>query len=348
MGLKKQSNKKGRKKIKCWEFFNCGAIKCPAYGSQDLRCWLFTGTYCHDEIQGTFIRKIEACMKCAVFMRNFSHKNFEDTFMYVLHEINFYVDMIENARANLEGKVKQRTEELEKASKKLKQTQEQLIQSEKLAAMGQLVAAMVHEINNPVGGMLNCIHEFREGIQDEEQVEECTALMQEGLEHIGAILRRFLIFSSDHKLNQQLTDVNKIVKKAIILCSKYKSPGQKIEHELDPEIPFVRVDPEQIQQVFLNMILNAFGAMRENGKLLIKTKRHNNSLEISFKDDGHGIKAKYLKEIFAPFFTTKKARGGKGLGLSISETIIKRHNGTIAVQSKVGKGTVFTISLPVE
>lgn len=250
--------------------------------------------------------------------------------------------------------------ELEKAYKELQQLQAQLIHSEKMASLGQLAAGIAHEINNPLGGIVVYSHLLLEELPlDSPCRSKVEKIVKESI-RCKEIVKGLLDFARQTESKIELTDLNKLLEETLALFEKQVLfQNIKIRKYLSNRIPKINVDKSQLQQAFTNIILNAASAMEGVGNLDISTKLTllENSLtgltdkklvEIEFTDTGCGIPSENLKRIFDPFFTTKPAGQGTGLGLAITYGIVKKHNGSIDVKSEVGKGSIFTIKLPVE
>jgi two-component system NtrC family sensor kinase len=243
----------------------------------------------------------------------------------------------------LEEKVKEKTKELEMA-------QAQLLQSEKLAVVGQLAAGVAHELNNPLSGILIYSHLLLENSNisgvDRENLEK---IVREA-NRCKNIVKGLLDFARQTKPELKIADINDIINNVLSLVEK-QALFQNIEivKNFQSNLPMIKVDISQIQQVFINIIVNAAEAMKGYGKLTITTKlsKDNQFIEIEFTDTGCGITPENMKKLFQPFFTTKEVGKGTGLGLAISYGIIERHKGKIQVHSEVGKGTTFTIKLPI-
>ena len=249
---------------------------------------------------------------------------------------------------------------LQERDKKLKEYAEQeMMRSEKLATLGQLAAGVAHEINNPLAVILGRAEFIGSEIENNANpltLKSIKTIEQEA-ERAASTIKKFLSFARPSEPKFELTDINNLLEHSLTLAS-HQALIDKITvvKELDITIPKILLDLQQIQQVFINIILNAFqsmlgGATSNGGKLLITTglKRgttSNGVIEIKFADTGCGIAKESIGKIFDPFFTTKKA--GTGLGLAISKSIIEKHNGSISVESELNKGTIVTIELPVE
>jgi signal transduction histidine kinase len=234
---------------------------------------------------------------------------------------------------------------------KEKLLQEQLIQSDKLAAVGELISGVAHEINNPltaVVGFSQLLKKHENGL-GEDQRKQLDIIWSEA-ERVRKIVSNLLSFARKQKPEKKPLDVNSLVEMVLDIRSYELEVGNiNIVKEFGEELPQVEADAQQIEQVFLNMINNAQQAMIEThgkGNLTIRTYTNDNVVRIEFIDDGPGIAEEDLKKIFDPFFTTKEAGKGTGLGLSVSYGIIKEHNGNIFVESDQGKGARFIIELP--
>lgn len=239
-------------------------------------------------------------------------------------------------------------EKLEKANTELKSTQNKLIQTAKLATVGQFAAGIAHEINNPLAGILNCIRTLLADPTTKGERRGYMELSLKGLLRIENIIRKILSSSAHYDFKVDLTNINKTIDESLSFFS-HRAISQKvsIQKNYDPAIPNILVDENQLQQVFTNIITNSLDAMLEGGSLNIKTCSNKENIEIEFIDTGCGIRADYLEKVFEPFFTTKDVGKGVGLGLFISYNIIKQHNGTISIKSKEGEGTTVTITLPI-
>jgi PAS domain S-box-containing protein len=238
-------------------------------------------------------------------------------------------------RDHLEKLVKKRT-------KKLKQTQAQLVRKEKLTVLGQLAGSIGHDLRNPLGVISNSVFYLNMKLKDkDEKVKKHLALLKKEIERSDNMLSDLLDFSRVKLLNITETNVNTLIKETI---EETKIPEYiDLEMDLDEKIPQIPLDPDKMQRVFQNMIFNAIQAMSEKGKLHIKTSSNDDFTEISFSDNGQGIIKENLKKIFEPLVTTRAK--GIGLGLAIVKNIIDSHKGKIDVKSEVGKGTTFTIKL---
>jgi len=244
---------------------------------------------------------------------------------------------------NLEKKVIERTKELKK-------TQNQLIQSEKLSIIGQLAAGVAHEIKNPLTTMSLAIEHLEKKCYGDFQKNKLK-VVQKNIIRINKIIQGLLTFSRPYTFNFTCENVNVIVERLEPILEELHPRNIKdikIIKKYNPKLPEVWVDSDHLEQVFLNLALNAIEAMGYNGELYISTSYDpkQKKIKIKFKDTGCGIAEENLKKIFHPFFTTRK--DGTGLGLSICQMIINEHKGNISAESRLGEGTTFTILLPLD
>ncbi len=248
----------------------------------------------------------------------------------------------------LEQRVQSKTAELRRAH-------DQMIQAEKLTSLGKLAAVVAHEINNPLSGILTYAKLLRKWIERGDSLESHTPDMRDSLQLIenesrrcGEIVRNLLTFARVQPMNITDFDVNRVVHATMKLI-EHKLELGNITSRLDlaGNLPLLRGDSGQIEQLFLAIIMNAIEAMPREGNLEIVTRPEgDHSILIRIEDDGMGIPADILPHLFEPFITTKEEGKGVGLGLAISRAIVDRHGGTIDVTSEVGRGTAFTIVLP--
>jgi two-component system NtrC family sensor kinase len=243
----------------------------------------------------------------------------------------------------LEEKVKQRSEELGAM-------QARVAQSERLASVGMLAAGVAHEINNPLGAILALTSLTLEDVKEDDPNRENLEEVVKQTRRCRDIVKGLLEFSRHSKVSTEPTNLNDIIQESLSLVSKQAQfLNVNVITNYDPQLPPVMADRSELEQVMMNILINAAQAMQERGTITITT-RHNapgNSVEVLIADTGCGVPAEQIDQIFDPFFTTKKSGQGTGLGLSIAYGIITSHRGTISVESEVGKGSTFTIRLPV-
>jgi len=240
--------------------------------------------------------------------------------------------------------LKKRDEQLKEFARK------KIMESERLAIVGQLAADVAHEINNPLQGIVAYSHLLLEKMPREDPSKQSIAKIVDQANRCTEIIRGLLDFSRQRKPQKRLSDVNLILEECVSLVENQAIfHNIQIVKDLEERLPPIVLDPSQMQQVFMNIIINAAEAMDGNGGLNLATRfdRVDRFIEAEFKDTGHGISEENMERIFDPFFTTKEVGHGTGLGLAISYGIVKEHNGTISVQSEVGKSTTFVVRLPV-
>jgi PAS domain S-box-containing protein len=234
-----------------------------------------------------------------------------------------------------------------------RRVEEALQRAEQLKMVGELAAGLAHEIKNPLAGIKGSIQVLVETASIAEEDRSLILKAIDEIKRIDILLKSLLNFAKPPKLHLMATDVNDLLDKAVALSLKHPSlsPGGSkainVLKDFDPELQEIMADPMQLQQVFLNLMFNAIEAMPKGGALAVKTllDDSDNVLRIAVSDTGKGMEPQMLDQIFQPFFTTK--RKGSGLGLSICQRLIDQHEGTLSVESAPGKGTVFTILLPV-
>ncbi|MDF0643386.1 MAG: PAS domain S-box protein [Nitrospira sp.] len=228
-----------------------------------------------------------------------------------------------------------------------KRLEQQIRNSEKLASVGKLAAGVAHEINNPLAGILNCLYNLRKGALSPARQEEYWASMEDGVRRVQKIVRQLLDFSQQHDPEFSLTDINQVVERVLVLTNHlFASNRIVLETVLGSALPNLMIDRHMIEQVLMNLVLNAVQAMKGGGMLTIRTSVAEGVCLVEVSDTGSGIAPSVLPRIFDPFFTTKGEGEGTGLGLSVSLGIIERHGGKIHVESEVGRGTTFTLCLP--
>jgi two-component system NtrC family sensor kinase len=248
---------------------------------------------------------------------------------------------------------------VEDRTRALKETHAKLLHQDKMASLGKLSASVVHEINNPISGILNLIMLMQRVMEegsvcetDSQQFRQYLKLMEAETKRISRIVSNLLTFSRQSKMELKSVDINQLIEKTLFLnANLLKIHSITVEKKLDPDLPDLTGSEDQLQQVFMNLISNAVEAVEAgDGRRVLRigsrysTKRR--KIIITFRDTGVGIPQENLPKLFEPFFTTKKKGKGVGLGLSVAYGIIKEHGGSILIRSKVGQGTTFTVELP--
>lgn len=221
----------------------------------------------------------------------------------------------------------------------------------RLATVGEMAAGIAHEINNPLTSVIGFAQLLAQGDMPDE-LKEYAKMISDGGERVASIVRRLLTFARRQKPQRSYVDVNEIVDTSLQLRAyELKTNNIEVVRRLDPELPWTMADAGQLQQVFLNLIINAETAMRathNGGRLTVSSRRKGESICVSFRDNGHGISKADLEKVFDPFFSTRGVREGTGLGLSICHGIVSEHRGRIYARSKPGRGSTFHVELPIE
>ncbi len=333
----------------------------------------------YDEITNQLIPSFMVfTQQMSAMLQNFEAKRFLDM---KVHERTAQVMQQKKEIETINEELTRQKDELQKTLEDLRQAQTQLVQSEKMASLGQLVAGIAHEINNPVNfisagveslsrnldeikqvldiyhkvtvnnvvGKLTEIEELKKKIEYQEAIREINKLIESiknGTMRTTEIVKGLRTFSRLDEDILKTADIHEGIDSTLILLrNKYKN---RIEIEKNYGIlPHIECYPGQLNQVFMNILSNAIDAIDNKGVIKISTSVFKKCIRISIKDSGYGIPENLKDKIFDPFFTTKGVGKGTGLGLSISQGIIEKHNGCIEVQSKSGEGTEFIISIPV-
>ncbi|OGS45923.1 MAG: hypothetical protein A2539_05685 [Elusimicrobia bacterium RIFOXYD2_FULL_34_15] len=252
-------------------------------------------------------------------------------------------DIIEYNRT-LEQKVEERTKEL-------KDSQEKLVQTTKMAAVGQLAGGVAHEINNPMGVILGFSQIVVKDITEDNPLYMPLKSIEREAIRCKKLVGDLLIFSRADKTQAEIVNINTVIEDTLMLVeveAQVRVKGVEIIKEYGKDIPQTTTNKNQIQQVIMNLCNNAIDAMPKSGRITITTKKTENQIEIDISDTGKGMTEEVKKHIFEPFFTTKEVGKGTGLGLSLCYEIVQKHNGTIEVESEIGKGTTFKIKLPIK
>ena len=264
---------------------------------------------------------------------------------------------LQELNSSLEAKVEERTRELSdsvaryrEANTRLSEAQEQLIQSQKMASLGLLAAGVAHELNNPLSAVLAYTQLLLQETPALEPAHADLHEIEEAALRCKKIVEDLHLFSrQSHGSESRPLDLNEVIASALRLVEHpFSLTKVQLEPDLEQELPWIAGSRNRLQSVFLNLFTNAQAAMPEGGTLFIKTRtrRKEGQLEVVVADTGIGIPAENLPRIFDPFFTTKPEGYGTGLGLSVTYGIVQEHGGTIAVESKAGRGAKFTLRFP--
>ncbi len=301
-------------------------------------------------------------------------------------EIRGSIDTIEDLNRNLEQKVRDRTAKLRETNShledtlgKLRDTQAQLVQTEKMASLGQLVAGVTHEINNPLNYISNGVGPLRETIDDlknlivrfddvesiteadrveiesykdeigydivVDSIDELIEVISDGARRASTIVNDLKTFSRHDEAELKRADIHEGIEKTLALMKSELSDDIEIVRDFDEVEPF-EFRPAPLNQVLLNLLANAAHAIDGPGRITIRTRCEENAVRIEVEDTGCGIAPEHLERVFEPFFTTKDVGAGTGLGLAISYGIVEQHGGSFDVSSRVGEGSTFTVRIP--
>ncbi len=238
-------------------------------------------------------------------------------------------------------------EELEWARRREEVRRSQLAHTEKMVAVGTLAAGVAHEVNNPLAGILTCLETIRANPEDAETRERYLDLVQDGIKRIEHTVLNLLDFSRPGDLRPEPTSLNHNLRHVVELVQyQLRTNRVEVNFDLAQVEPIVLVDHFQMEQLFLNLVLNAIQAMPKGGTLTLRTLRTGGNAVVEVVDTGMGIPEELRERIFDPFFSTREVGKGTGLGLSVSYNIVAAHGGNIEVDSQVGKGATFRVILP--
>ena len=225
----------------------------------------------------------------------------------------------------------------------LRDAQEQLVRQERLAVLGQLAGGIAHELRSPLGAIKNAAYYFKMVVENpSEDARETMDILDQQIDVSARIIGSLLDFARPQTPNLQSAQLTRVVEAAICQCTIPQNIA--VIWQADESLPSIKVDAGQMQLVFSNLITNAAQAMPQGGQLTIALQPDGDKMQVSFSDTGVGIAADALDKVFQPLYTTKAK--GIGLGLALTRIIVEAHGGAIAVTSEVGKGTTFSVSLP--
>jgi signal transduction histidine kinase len=227
----------------------------------------------------------------------------------------------------------------------IKALTDQLIRADRLAAMGELTAGVAHEVRNPLGVIRASVQLLEDAKTGPDRIHEAAEVIKQEIDRLDRVIKALLDFGRPSKPTLVRTDLNEVLQDVVLFTSRFaKQASVTIAEQLDPDLPLIQGDPDQLKQVFLNLVTNAVQAMSTTGgTITIETRVAGDYVEVSIADNGPGIPTDDLPKVFDPFFT--KRAEGTGLGLTIVHRIIDEHEGHIEVRSGAG-GTVFDVTLP--
>jgi two-component system, NtrC family, sensor histidine kinase HydH len=306
--------------VKCWERLDCDKDDCPSYGK--VRCWATAGTFCHGAVQGAFAQKIGDCRNCVVYQESCGDE--------IQELVEVFNQMLKDLKHNL---------------KELEKVNTDKARMERLSALGEMATTVAHETKNPLNSIRLATSYLKKNFQG-EILSEFLSIIEEEVMRLNEITSDFLGFSKPAPLKIRTTDMNALVKSTVELV-RQEATDRNIEVIIltDEHVPPVPCDFSRMKQALLNLLLNAIDASAAGNTINITTEAAGARMTLSVQDTGRGIPPEEIENIFKPFYTTKTR--GSGLGLAIVDRIVKEHKGEITVESTVGKGTKFTILLPV-
>jgi signal transduction histidine kinase len=307
--------------VKCWERLGCEKKDCPAYGK--LRCWSIAGTSCHGEVQGEFAQKLGDCRKCVVYKESCGD------------EISEFVEVFNQMAKDLKFNFSEK-EKSEKESAKTERTKE----------LSDMIAAVAHETRNPLHSIGIAASHLKKNFHG-ELVTEFLNIIEDEVKKLSTLTSIFLSFSNPTPLNIEPSDLNTIIRTAVEDFTKLPNCKEHLVHlELIDDLPHIPCDKARINEVLFNLLENSVEALPDGGEITVSSATDESGIRFSVQDNGPGITTEEQENIFKPFYTTKI--NGPGLGLSIVERTAREHNGSVAVESQLGKGATFTIHLPRE
>jgi PAS domain S-box-containing protein len=263
---------------------------------------------------------------------------------------------------------KKSEEALRRAFHKLKDTQLQLIQAEKFRAVGQLASGVAHEVKNPLAIITQAINYLEDTLKENKDASEVLQMVKTSIRRADDIIKGLVDFARETKINIKAEDINTVIEKVInLMRHNTEAAGVKIFKELEDNLPNALIDAGRMEQVFINIFLNAIQAMNQGGEIFVRTyimqftkpmagvgrratdffKTGEKAVAIEIRDTGPGIPIEYINKVFDPFFTTKGPKKGSGLGLSVVKNILELHRGLIRIESKVAEGTKVIIALKI-
>jgi len=308
----------------CWKVRECSNSWCPCHGKEGVRCWQVEGTYCDNERATPFAEKVLTCGSCEVYRQSCPDRLTElaegfNNVMYLLHR------KVEETR----------------------QLRYHALQRERMATIGQMAAGIAHEIDNPMASLFSLVQLLKRANPDEES-EARLGLMQQCIERISKTVREVVDFGRPIGPEDWAEgDVVKCIEDTVkLLCYDRRARNVEVSMDFEPDLPKTLIIEHQLQQVFMNILVNALDAMGGRGSLKVRGRHLADMIEVTISDTGEGMRPEQIQHIFEPFYTTKAGQKGTGLGLALSYGTMQRHGGAIHVESEVGKGSIFVITVP--
>jgi signal transduction histidine kinase len=311
-------------RVHCREVLRCKRTDCPMYNLPGERCWQHIGLGRVSRGEGTTIIDIHHCHECEVYRRACP-----DTLTRLGESFNNLMFLLEQEAAEV-GRYRN-----------------QLLEKEKMVAVGRMAAGIAHEVGNPLSSISSIVQRVKRR-QNNEMLGEQLDLINTHINRISHTVRQLSNLARPAPTNWERVDIGRILEEVVsLVVFDGRASNASVEFVRHEGLSSTFVLRDQLLQVFINLALNAFDAMPTHGRLSISTAQINGTIVIDFKDNGCGISAETGRRVFEPFFTTKEPGRGTGLGLSVSYGIIQKHGGRIEMESQEGEGSTFTVKLPV-
>ncbi|MDF1577402.1 MAG: HAMP domain-containing sensor histidine kinase [Desulfobulbales bacterium] len=307
--------------VKCWERLGCEKTDCPAHGK--LRCWSIAGTSCHGDVQGEFAQKLGDCRKCVVYRESCGDEisEFVEVFNQMVKDIKY--NFSEQEKSDREQAKNDRTSEL-----------------------GNMIAAVAHETRNPLHSIGIAASYLKKNFHG-ELVTEFLNVIEEEVKKLNTLTSIFLSFSNPAPLSLEPCDINSVTCSAVDdFKNSVDNPKNPVQLKLAENLPMTPCDTARMREALAKLLENSVESSAENAEIFVNTSTDGKMVRISVTDQGAGISPEELKNIFKPFYTTKI--NGPGLGLPIVERTAKEHKGSVIVDSNPGKGSTFTLCLPID
>jgi signal transduction histidine kinase len=303
----------------CWMMTDCARPDhCPLYGREKVRCWQALGTF-SEEGGCCRLAGVLDCRKCEVYQDSIAG----DPMTEIGETFNNMMHLIER-------------------------TQSRMVEMEKLVTTGKLAASIAHDVNNPLFGISNYVDLIATRSGGDPKTAEYCLVIKEALKQIRQVTRGLLEIAQPRAPQPADLDPHSVLEKALTLIEPRATKFRiAVRREYDTELKSLRLDREAMNEVYLNLLINAMDSMPDGGTLTVRTRKAGESAEMVFQDTGHGIAEADLPRVFDLFFSKKKKGLGTGIGLYTARRIVENHGGRIHAASKPGEGSVFTITLPI-
>lgn len=306
--------------LECSKIIQCDEVECPAYGKK--RCWTIPYTKCFSSVQSNVSEKIKDCRKCIVYKWSCG-----DEIGELFEAFN---EMVIKLRESI---------------KEIEDINNEKVRLEKLSALGEMSMTVAHEIKNPLNAIKGAASYLKDNFKG-EVLQEFLSIIEEETKRLNDIVSSYLMFAKPTPIKPELTDINRVITETVNLIRQEAiDTNKEVIMKLDKDIPHLLIDSQQIKQALLNILVNSLDATEEGDTIEINSEASEDKVNIIIRDNGIGISKEIVSEIFKPFYTTKTR--GSGLGLACVDRIIKDHKGTISLKSNIGKGTEFTITIPI-